>query len=328
VLTELLKTATGYATTPTILASFDANSETPDGIAVDKAGNIFGTSEPLFPGTGTAPTLYEVLKTPTGYAARTTLSDSDAGDLLFDPSGNLLGTTSSGGAYGHGGIFEIARTSTGFASTPEIVFSFSDVFGVHGLTVDAHGNLFGIGDGIFEIVKTKSGYANTPITVMNLNGFEPDNSLIVDAVGNLFGVGAGGAYGGGTVFEIAKTSEGYASAPTILVNFCALANCVDGANPNGPLVADANGNLFGTTNIGGTVIEDIGTGTVFEITNSGFVVRPTNAVFAGMPGHPNCHGRSVSALAHQYGGLGAAATALGYSSVQVLQNAIAAYCAG
>jgi YVTN family beta-propeller protein len=50
--------------------------------------------------------------------------------------------------------------------------------------------------------------------------------------------------------------------------------------------------------------------------------------FAGTPGQPNCHGQSVSALAQQYGGLPSAAAALGYSSVQVLQNAIAEYCAG
>ena len=54
----------------------------------------------------------------------------------------------------------------------------------------------------------------------------------------------------------------------------------------------------------------------------------TQPVFAGMPGKPNCHGKSVSALAQQYGGLYAAAAALGYSSVQVLQNDIAAYCLG
>jgi hypothetical protein len=51
-------------------------------------------------------------------------------------------------------------------------------------------------------------------------------------------------------------------------------------------------------------------------------------LFAGTPGQPNCHGQSVSALAQEYGGLAAAASALGYSSVQVLQNAIATYCAG
>ena len=50
--------------------------------------------------------------------------------------------------------------------------------------------------------------------------------------------------------------------------------------------------------------------------------------FAGTPEQPNCQGQSISALAQQYSGLAAAAAALGYSSVQALQNAIAEYCAG
>lgn len=61
--------------------------------------------------------------------------------------------------------------------------------------------------------------------------------------------------------------------------------------------------------------------------------------FAGKPGSPNCYGKSVSALAQKYGqqhgqhegehddgGLAAAAKALGYPSVQALQDAIRAYC--
>ncbi len=59
----------------------------------------------------------------------------------------------------------------------------------------------------------------------------------------------------------------------------------------------------------------------------GVFIQPA-ARFAGTPGTPNCHGKSVSALAGQYGGLSAAAAALGYSSVHVLQEAIAAYCSG
>jgi hypothetical protein len=50
-------------------------------------------------------------------------------------------------------------------------------------------------------------------------------------------------------------------------------------------------------------------------------------VFAGTPGAPNCHGQSISALASQNGGLSHAAAALGYPSVQALQDAISAYCA-
>jgi hypothetical protein len=51
-------------------------------------------------------------------------------------------------------------------------------------------------------------------------------------------------------------------------------------------------------------------------------------VFAGTPGKANCHGQSVSALARQYGGLNAAATALGYSDVSALQTAILTFCGG
>jgi hypothetical protein len=52
----------------------------------------------------------------------------------------------------------------------------------------------------------------------------------------------------------------------------------------------------------------------------------TQPMFAGTPGKPNCHGQSVSALARQYGGLNAAAAALGYADVSALQNAIMAFC--
>jgi YVTN family beta-propeller protein len=48
--------------------------------------------------------------------------------------------------------------------------------------------------------------------------------------------------------------------------------------------------------------------------------------FAGTPRHSNCHGKSVTALARTFGGLGLAAAALGYPSVQGLQAEIHEYC--
>ena len=50
--------------------------------------------------------------------------------------------------------------------------------------------------------------------------------------------------------------------------------------------------------------------------------------FAGTPGNANCIGKSVSALARQYGGLNAAAAALGFPSVPALQKAIMEFCEG
>jgi hypothetical protein len=46
----------------------------------------------------------------------------------------------------------------------------------------------------------------------------------------------------------------------------------------------------------------------------------------GTPGEPNCHGQTISALAHQFGGINAAASALGFSSVKSLQNSFGLFC--
>jgi uncharacterized repeat protein (TIGR03803 family) len=100
------------------------------------------------------------------------------------------------------------------------------------------------------------------------DGAQPEGSLIADAHGDLFGTTAsGGANDLGTVFEIAKTAHGYASTPTTLVSF----NGTNGANPHGSLIADAHGDLIGTTADGGAN----GDGTVFEITGSGFSTHKT-----------------------------------------------------
>jgi YVTN family beta-propeller protein len=48
--------------------------------------------------------------------------------------------------------------------------------------------------------------------------------------------------------------------------------------------------------------------------------------FAGTAGDANCHGKSISALAQTFGGLKAAAIALGFPTVQALQTAVDAFC--
>ena len=113
--------------------------------------------------------------------------------------GDLFGTTSAGGAYGDGTVFEIAKTPTGYASTPTTLVSFNSSNGSEGsLIADANGDLFGTteeggayGDGaVFEIAKTPAGYASTPTTLVSFNdsdGLEPYGGLIADASGDLFG---------------------------------------------------------------------------------------------------------------------------------------------
>lgn len=55
---------------------------------------------------------------------------------------------------------------------------------------------------------------------------------------------------------------------------------------------------------------------------------PQPPTFSGISGQANCIGRSVSALAKQYGGFAHAAAALDYSSVPDLQMAVVDYCGG
>jgi hypothetical protein len=68
-----------------------------------------------------------------------------------------------------------------------------------------------------------------------------------------------------------------------------------------------------------------------DITHQG----PFNAAFslagdtipgAGTPGQPNCHGKTISAMAHEFGGIKQAALSLGFFSVDALQNGVSNFC--
>jgi uncharacterized repeat protein (TIGR03803 family) len=343
---EIAKTAGGYASTPITLLTLCGQANcvsgvSSDGVIADANGNVFGTTR--FNGFFLAGRVFEIPATPGGYGAPAILINFNGADgyapiggLIVDADGNLFGTTAGGGPSEDGTVFEIVNNGTStapsYASTPITLASMP----ASGLMVDADGNLFGTTEAggaygygtVFEIAKTAGGYASTPTTLASFNGANgsiPAGDLIADANGNLFGTTSeGGAYNDGTVFEIVKTSSGYASTPTTLVSF----NGFNGSagvigntfRPSTGVIADANGNLFGTTAGGGAY----GYGTVFEITGSGFIPP---GVLAGTPGQANCIGKSDLALAQKYRGLLNAAITLGYSS-QGLQNEVMMYCGG
>jgi uncharacterized repeat protein (TIGR03803 family) len=218
----------------------------------------------------------------------------EASGVIADANGDLFGTTVDEGADDAGTVFEIAKTPTGYASTPTLVASFtgeSSSGPVASLIADSNGDLFGTTEGggadnagtVFAIAKTAGGYASTPATLAAFNsadGFSIEGGLIADSNGDLFGTtSGGGAFDGGTVFEIAKTAIGYASTPITLASF-------NGSPITGPaagLVADADGDLFGTTK--GSGADD--DGTVFEIakTANGYASTPITLVsFNGVDG--------------------------------------------
>ena len=303
---EIAKTAGGYASTPTTLVSFNgSDGASPVGsLLPDASGDLFGTTE--LGGANGDGTVFEIAKTAGGYASTpATLVSFDGADgshplagLIADANGDLFGTTLAGGPGGAsivGTVFEIAKTPTGYASTPTTLVSFNRTDGVEpvGLIADSNGDLFGMTEfggafslgTVFEIKKTGAGYASTPTTLVNFTGSGgPVASLIADADGDLFGTTSGLLPNGfpfpgedGTVFEIKKTAGGYASTPTTLVSF----NETNGAFPQGSLIADANGDLFGTTS------GVNGGGTVFEIKNTaaGYASAPTTLIsFSGAAG--------------------------------------------
>jgi hypothetical protein len=238
---EIAKTAGGYASTSTRLASLvaDANLAYPAGpLMIDAAGNLFGTGSQGVTGGGG---VFEIAKTAGGYASTASLLGyftgpngyTPLGGLVADPAGDLFGTTSVGGAYNDGTVFEMVKTAGGYgAPTTLVSFNFTD-------------------------------------------GSAPYRSLIIDAAGNLFGTTYNGGItstdnpnGYGTVFEVAKTVTGYSSTPITLAQFSG----ANGSEPISALIVDGAGNLFGVTEYGGP-IPNVSTGTVFEVTSSGYVVK-------------------------------------------------------
>jgi uncharacterized repeat protein (TIGR03803 family) len=124
----------------------------------------------------------------------------------------------------------------------------------------------------FSVVLALSGtaHASRPVEQVlysfggGVDGNNPDAGLVVDSMGNLYGTTTWGGPDSttpyGTVFELSPPSEtGGAWTKTVLYSFQGGAN--DGATPFGTLIFDKAGNLYGTTQAGGS--ND--TGTVFEL---------------------------------------------------------------
>src|SRR5262245_19517682 len=60
--------------------------------------------------------------------------------------------------------------------------------------------------------------------------------------------------------------------------------------------------------------------------NQAFSLTGETVPNAGTPGRRNCHGETVSALAHQFGSVAAAPSPLGFSSVAALQDGFRTFC--
>jgi uncharacterized repeat protein (TIGR03803 family) len=193
--------------------------------------------------------------------------------LIVDGSGNLYGTTSAGGAYGKGTVFQLTPAG-GDHWTEKVLLSFKGTDGaipLSSLIFDAKGNLYGttmMGGGgsctggcgtVFELMpKAGGGWKEQVLHRFNNNGtdgYYPEAALIFDTFGSLYSTTSSGGTGGvGTVFEL--TPESASWSERVLHQF------KNGGRSYGSLVFDASGNLYGTTAFGGALAD----GTVFELT--------------------------------------------------------------
>jgi len=213
--------------------------------------------------------------------------------LAMDANGSLYGTTLRGGlgtcSEGCGVVFKLTKNNQG-GLTYSILHSFvgfaSDGGAPFGAPiVDSAGNVYGTttlgGKGdcgvVYRLSPTAGGkYKETilhsfnKLSKRNDDGCNPESYLVSDAAGNLYGTtntGGGGVSntfcdnGCGSVFKLAPNGDG-TYAEGVIHSFPGTKGNSDGRNPVGGLVFDSAGNLWGSTQGGGSV----GDGTVFELT--------------------------------------------------------------
>jgi uncharacterized repeat protein (TIGR03803 family) len=281
----------------TVLANGYGSYATP---ALDNQGNLYGIAGGGAYGWGTVFKLGRNGNVTTLYSFT---GEADGGDpyggVVLDGQGNIYGTTLQGGASGVGTVFKLDSSGSLAALS-----SFADGSGTPeaNLVRDAQGDLYGTMIGgaylygtVFELSTTLQ-YS----VLHSFNGSDGDwpGGLVRDSNGNLYGpTEAGGDpqcpdtpyenAGCGTVFRVDKQGK-----ETTLYTFTGIGG--DGANGSGVLSVDGQGNLYGTTSLGGiagcvTQYGPYGCGTVFKLT----LLTATKTTLTSSP-NPSTHGQAVT----------------------------------
>ena len=270
------------------------------GVTLDATGNLYGTTNTG--GSNGFGVVFKLTHRNSGWVVSPLHSfPSSQTDGLFPTAGitigsdgSLYGTTFEGGSYfegcveyGCGIVFQLRPPASICKTTlcpwtETILHTFlgngedGALPGYGSLTFDGSGNLYGTtiyggggsGEGsVYELTPSHGSWTETILHGFNLS---PDGSLpyagvIFDSSGNLYGTtiyegytgGNCGESGCGVVYEI--TPAGDVWAESILHAF---QNSGDGETPFGGLVLDRAGNIYGTTEVGGSN----GAGTVFQLT--------------------------------------------------------------
>ena len=240
----------------------------------DKSGNLYGTT--YGGGAYNLGTVFELSKVNGVWTESLLHSFAGNGDgwepyagLLMAGSGTFYGTTRYGGNYGNGTVFRLSQS--GGVWKLKIIHSFAggnDGYEPLGTLIrDKNGSLYGTTYAggapdtgtVFMLTPSGGKWTETILHVFNWqngDGYHPFAGLRWSPSGSMYGTtshgGDCGPPGTGTVFELTQSSGVWTE--TILHCF---AGNADGSYPQGRVILDKNGALYGTTEIGGT--DNLGT---------------------------------------------------------------------
>lgn len=264
--------------TETVLYSFAGKTDGANpmsGLAIDGAGNLYGTTSAG--GSRGNGTVFELSPSKVGGTWGEKVLHSFAtgpdgalpvGGVSFDASGNLYGTTSAGGAYGFGTVFQL---TSGAAWTETTIHDFQNgddgAVPYAGLIADKAGNFYGAateggnngGGTIFKLTPSNGSWNFTTISSVPGWGISGSfrNVTLDTATGKLYGTThCDGDYNSGTVYELTPSGGGWDYS--LLYTFTGGG---DGLYSFSNLVLN-QGKLYGTTKYGGTKSK----GVVFEVT--------------------------------------------------------------
>jgi len=257
----------------TFMRGLDGDQPYLAGVILDSVGNLYGAT--AFGGAGGTGVVY---KLDTSAHETVLYNFPGAADgqypynagVIFGSDCHLYGTTFYGGRNGHGVVYQLDGDGN-----EKVLYGFDLLTGngfgqpTGGVILDSAGNLYGTtfigqadtGYGYGVVYKVDAAGRSTVLHNFTggADGSDPYGGVIRDSKGNLYGTtNGGGASGAGVVFKVDKSGN-----EAVLYSFT---GGTDGGYPLGGLIFDSFGNLYGTTNGGGSS----GAGVVFEVDTSGY----------------------------------------------------------
>jgi uncharacterized repeat protein (TIGR03803 family) len=303
----------GSGWTFSTLFAFSSGSSNPfGGVVFGPNGLLYGTT-----GLGNSNAAYDVrppatfcraILCPWSYTALFTFTNlsgrEPTGNLAFDQSGNIYGTTYSGGLADDGIVYEL--TPPGNWCTENVLESFIGPNGTKpsaGVILDSAGDIYGTAafggpnnsGVVFQLVPSEGQWTDRILYDFphSSDGVYLFGGLILDQLGNLYGATvAGGANNSGTVFELSPSGGGWTF--NVLFSF---SQGEDG--PWASLSMDGAGNIYGTTHGEGAY----GKGNVFKLSpsNGGWTYTDLYDFTGGADGANPVSNVAIDASGNLYG---------------------------